>query len=270
VKRPLNLARHPFRNERLPTLLFLLGCAVLLGLSVRHAVAARDLLPERTAGVDGELVTLEQEVARLRSEAESLRTRSASEQALREWAVIRDLVDRRAFSWSELLGRLEGVVPAGIRLVSIAPSGAHGEIEVAVGAVGEAVEDGLEFLKALQKGREFKEPFLSSVSEGAEGIDFSYTMIYEPGPRASGKEPGRPAPDEEPGRAAVDPGQAAAGSAGKTDEMALGDDPEDAELGNGPEGGPPEIGPEHPALEGEPADAAPGQSPRADPLGGER
>jgi Tfp pilus assembly protein PilN len=188
VRRPLNLARQPFRNERLPTLVLLLGCAVLLGLSVRHAVAARDLLPERTAGVDGELVALEQEVARLRTEAARLRTRSASEQALREWAVIRDLVDRRAFSWSELLGRLEEVVPAGIRLVSIAPTGTDGEVEVAVTAVGEAVEDGLEFLEALQKGEEFREPFLSSVAEASEGIGFSYTMIYVPAATASGEE----------------------------------------------------------------------------------
>jgi Tfp pilus assembly protein PilN len=185
VRRPLNLARQPFRNERLPTLVLLLGCAVLLGLSVRHAVSARDLLPERTAGVDGELVALEQEVARLRTDAARLRTASASEQALREWAVIRDLVDRRAFSWSELLGHLEEVVPAGIRLISIAPGGTGGEIEVAVGAVGEAVEDGLEFLRALQTGEEFEEPFLSSVSEGREGIDFAYTMIYVAGSRAS-------------------------------------------------------------------------------------
>jgi Tfp pilus assembly protein PilN len=215
VRRPLNLARQPFRNERLPTLVLLLGCAVLLGLSVRHAVAARDLLPERTAGVDGELVALEQEVTRLRSEARSLRTRSASEEALREWAVIRDLVDRRAFSWSELLGRLEEVVPAGIRLISITPTGTAGEIEVAVMAIGEAVEDGLEFLQALQEGEAFEEPFLSSVAEGGEGIDFGYTMIYVPGSGASegdtadvateeGREP--VAAEEEPSSTVFDEG----------------------------------------------------------------
>ena len=98
MSRPLNLASRPFRNERLPTVLLAVGCVALLGLGVRHALAARDLLPERTAGVDGELVALEEEVARLRSEAARLRTRSASTEALREWAVVRDLVDRRAFS----------------------------------------------------------------------------------------------------------------------------------------------------------------------------
>ena len=231
MRRPLNLARRPFRNERLPTLVLLIGLVVLLGLSVRHALAARDLLPERTSGVDGELVALEQEVARLRTDAARLRTRSASDEALREWAVIRDLVDRRAFSWSELLGRLEEVVPPGIRLVSIAPAGADGEIEVAVTAVGESVEDGLELLQALQKGPEFKGPFLSSVSEASEGIDFAYTMVYVPGSRSSEGGPDAVDSDEGPERAAAE--------------------------GQGP--GAPEDEPEDTAFEGEPDATSPGE-----------
>jgi len=188
VRRPLNLARRPFRNERLPTLVLLLGCVVLLGLSVRHALAARDLLPERTSGVDGELVALEAEVTRLRAETDRLRTGGAPAEALPEWAVVRDLVDRRAFSWSELLGHLEEIVPADVRLVSIAPEGSGGQIDVRVRAIGRTVEDGLELLQALQDREEFREPFLTSVLESNQGIDLSYTMSYAPGPPASGGE----------------------------------------------------------------------------------
>jgi Tfp pilus assembly protein PilN len=159
---------------------------LLLGLSVRHALAARDLLPARTAGVDGELVALEDEVARLRSEAAELRTRSASTEALQEWAVLRDLVDRRAFSWSALLGHLEPVVPANIRLLSIAPATARGQLEVSVSAVGRSVGDGLEFLEAMQQSPHFEAPFLTSVSEASAGVDFAYTVDYVPDPAASG------------------------------------------------------------------------------------
>ena len=188
MRGPLNLARRPFRNERLPTLLLLLGCVVLLGLSVRHALAARDLLPARTSGVDGELVALEGEVARLGAESSRLRTRGAPAEALREWAVVRDLVDRRAFSWSELLGHLEEVVPADVRLLSITPIGSEGQIEVSVRAVGRTVEDGLELLQALQDREEFREPFLTSVGDTNQGIDLSYTMSYGPALPASGGE----------------------------------------------------------------------------------
>lgn len=176
--RPLNLASRPLRNERLPTLLLLVALVALVGLSVRHAVAARDLLPERTATVDGELVALEEEVARLRGEAARLGTRTAPVETLQEWAVVRDLVDQRAFSWSALMGHLEEVVPPNIRLVSIAPAVTQGRLEVEMSAVGRAVEDGLAFLKALQESPRFDAPFLTSVTEASEGIDFSYTLNY--------------------------------------------------------------------------------------------
>jgi Tfp pilus assembly protein PilN len=167
VRRPLNLARRPFRNERLPTLVLVVGCVALLGLSVRHALAGLDLLPERTAEVDGELVTLEQEVGRLRAESDQLRAREAPPEAVKEWEVVRDLVDRRAFSWSRLLGRLEGVVPADVRLLSIAPESSEEGIAVTIRAVGRTVEDGLEFLEALQDVKDFREPFLTSVAESS-------------------------------------------------------------------------------------------------------
>lgn len=188
MRRPLNLARQPFRNERLPTLVLLLGCVVLLGLSVHHALAARDLLPERTSGVDGELVALEAEVVRLRAETDRLRTGGVPSEALQEWAVVRDLVDRRAFSWSELLGHLEEVVPADVRLLSIAPQGSEGRIEVRFRAIGRTVADGLELLQALQGREEFREPFLTTVVESNEGIDLSYTVDYAPERATSGEE----------------------------------------------------------------------------------
>ena len=177
---PLNLAREPLRNERLPTLLLAVGCAVLLGVSAHHALVARDLLPERTSGVDGELVRLEQELAQLRRESEELKGRSASAETLQEWAAVRALVYQRAFSWSGLLGSLEEVTPADVRLTSIAPAGSEGEVELQLRAVGRTVEAGLGFLEVLQGREEFREPFLESVAETDDGVEFEYSVGYVP------------------------------------------------------------------------------------------
>jgi Tfp pilus assembly protein PilN len=192
VSRPLNLATRPLRNERLPTAILAVACLVLVGLTVRHAFAVRDLLPERTAAVDGELVALEQEVARLRAEFRELQTRSATPEALEEWAVVRGLVDRRAFSWSELLAHLEEVVPPNVRLTSIAPAGEEGQVELTVQAVARSVDDGLAFLEALQRKDVFQDPFLTSVNEVNDEIDVPYTMTYVPTaapPDAAGEGP---------------------------------------------------------------------------------
>lgn len=187
MSRPLNLARRPVRNERLPTLLLVVGCAALLVFSVGHAVAARDVLPGRTTNVEREVVTLEGEIERLRVESAELARQSAPSAALREWAVVRGLVDGRAFSWTGLLATLEAIMPPGIRLVTVDPREHEGRVELTVSAIGHSVEDGLAFLKALQGSREFPDAFLTSVSESPQGIEFSYTMRYLPGATPGGK-----------------------------------------------------------------------------------
>jgi Tfp pilus assembly protein PilN len=182
VSRPLNLARRPLRNERLPTLLLSAGCVVLLLVSGYHGLVARDLLPERTAAVDGELVSLEEERARLRRESAELAGHTASPQQVEEWAALRALVDRRTFSWSALFGSLEEIMPPGVRLVSVVPAGEEGRIELTLSAVCRTVADGHEFLDVLQQSRQFEEPFPESVGETGEGVEFNITVGYVPGP----------------------------------------------------------------------------------------
>jgi Tfp pilus assembly protein PilN len=184
--KPLNLAGRPLRNERLPTVLLLAGCVALVVLTVGHALAARDVLPGRTTNVELEVVALEQELERLRTEAAELSRQSAPPATLREWAVVRGLVDSRAFSWTHLLALLEETVPPGVRLVSIAPNESEARIEVSLTAVGRSVEDGLAFLKALQARKEFERAFLTGISETAQGIELSYTMRYWPGAMEGG------------------------------------------------------------------------------------
>jgi Tfp pilus assembly protein PilN len=182
VSRPLNLARHPFRNDRLPTLALALGCLLLVAVSVRQALAVRDLLPGRAGKVDAELVRLDADVTRLRAQQAKLGRETAPPASLREWAAVRDLVDRRTFSWSALLACLEETMPAGVRLRSIAPGGEAGRLEVRLEAVGRTAADGYAFLAALQKRREFSKAFLGSVSQTPDGVALSYTVQYAPGP----------------------------------------------------------------------------------------
>ena len=61
MKPPLNLAREPFRNERLPTLLLGIGTLALLAATARQAQVAWELLPGRARDVSSELQSLEAE-----------------------------------------------------------------------------------------------------------------------------------------------------------------------------------------------------------------
>jgi Tfp pilus assembly protein PilN len=181
--RPLNLARRPLRNERLPTLLLGLGCVLLTLVTIRHAFAARDLLPGRVKNVEGEVVALEQEVGSLRAESAELKRLEAPPQALKEWAAIKDLVDRRAFSWTGLLAALEEALPPGTKLVSIAPRPVAGGVELALSATGRSEEDYLTLVESLLSHPEFEAAFVNSVTDGPRGVDISCTVLYKPSKR---------------------------------------------------------------------------------------
>lgn len=180
MKAPLNLARQPFRNERLPTLLLGLGTVALALATLRQSVVAYELLPGRARDVEAEVQSLEAEAARLGSESASLRSLAASNEALREWSAVKRLVDRRAFSWTGLFAALEQALPPGVRLVAVQPAGGASGTELSLNAVGRSSEDALALLKALQSHGEFEGAFLNGWSEGHDGIDISCSVRYQP------------------------------------------------------------------------------------------
>ena len=97
---PLNLARQPFRNERLPTLLLGAAAFVLGAATLRQAVVDWQLLPGHARDVEGEVQSLEAQAASLRAQSSSLHEPVASRDALAECSAVKAHVDRRAFSWT--------------------------------------------------------------------------------------------------------------------------------------------------------------------------
>ena len=70
----LNLAQRPFRNERLAATAFGAAAAVLIALTLWHAIVIRDLLPARTSERHREVAALEAEATKLDTEARTLKT----------------------------------------------------------------------------------------------------------------------------------------------------------------------------------------------------
>jgi hypothetical protein len=201
--RPANLARRPFRNERLHNVLFTLAVVATLGMSVKHAFVVRRLLPGRTSALHAEVAGLEAEAVRLRAEQAGLRGVTPDPRSVARWMVVKDLVDRRAFSWTGLFARLEERLPTGARLLAITPTVQKGEIVIEVQAMVRSPEVGWQFMRALEEGGDFNSVF--PLNEGENG-EFRYTMRYRP----------RPAPAAEPpaavpsGTTAAEPGEAVA------------------------------------------------------------
>jgi Tfp pilus assembly protein PilN len=185
VSAPLNLARQPFRNERLPTIVVVAACFALAAATARHALLARDVARGRARDVASEVVAMEGEIGALRAESAELRRLAAPPDALDEWAAVKALVDRRAFSWTGLFAALEQALPPGVKLVSVSPTEEGGQTDLALVAVGRSDEDALALMAALQQHEEFDRAFLSNWREGREGFDITCTVRYVPMSRPS-------------------------------------------------------------------------------------
>ncbi len=178
MRPPLNLATRPVRNERLPGLLFAAASLILLLTAVQHAFLVRRLLPSRSAA-------LKAEVAQLQAELGSLTQRlghsedpvSPAQKA--EWLIVKELVDRRTFWWSELFTSLEQTIPPDVRVVAVTPHVSENDYWVDLTARVATIEAGLEFVQVLEERPEFEGVFPRGYNPVEETIvEYSYGMRF--------------------------------------------------------------------------------------------
>jgi Tfp pilus assembly protein PilN len=188
--RPVNLAARPFRNERLPATAFTVGFVLLAALTIWHAVVIRNLLPTRTSERHQEVAALEAEAASLAREARGLKTETPPAATLAQWSMVKDLVDRRAFSWTGLFARLEQLMPDGVRLTSVSPSVARGQVQLDLDADVRSREAGWEFVRVLENGGDFYDVYPKKET----GNEFTYVVRYRPQRAPSPTGPPAPSP----------------------------------------------------------------------------
>jgi hypothetical protein len=141
----------------------------------------------------------------VRAEAQSLRRPRPDKATVVQWALVKELVDRRSFSWTTLLSRLESVLPPDVRLVSITPEAKEGILKLKIGAVSRTAEQGLALVGKLAARKEFSQVFLLTQTDATDGgAECTYEMVYipqaepaEPAEAASAAPAPEPSPDEE-------------------------------------------------------------------------
>jgi len=118
-----------------------------------------------------------------------------------------ELIDRRAFSWTELLNQFQATLPTNVRISSVQPQvDADGRILVAISVQSRQQEDLDSFIEALEKTGVFRDVLSRSDSSNEDGTLSSVLQAYYnvapeviadppaaiPAPPAS--EPGKDAP----------------------------------------------------------------------------
>lgn len=188
-----NLATRPFYNERAVYYWLLIVTLLVIGATAFNV--NRVLLYSRS---DTQLATqasrdearaadLRQQAVRLRATVDPKQVEFASVEARQA----NELIDRRTFSWTELLNRLEATLPDNVRLVAIRPKvDDKSGIVLQMSVEARAVDDVDKFMQNLESTAAFANPLSREEHMNEQGLlesslEVGYAGAARPGIRGT-------------------------------------------------------------------------------------
>jgi hypothetical protein len=184
-----NLATRPFYNVR-AVRLALAACALLVAVltlfNVFQAVrltASQRQLGARAAEAEVEAARLRAEAARLRSDIDPRELQAVANSAREANAII----DRRAFSWTELFAEFEETLPPDVRIMAVQPRLDDGVFTVSVAVEARRAEDLDAFIEALEARNRFRGVLATQSQMTEDGLlEAVIEGAYVPPPRGEG------------------------------------------------------------------------------------
>lgn len=156
-----NLSTRPFYNDRAVQLWLLIGTLVVAlatGLNVTTAMRYRQGGNETSRQADADearTAQLRQEIAKLRASIDPRQIDAASTAARQA----NELIDRRTFSWTELLNLLETTLPDEAHIVAVRPKlEKNAGFVLTLNIVARDVDDVNQFMENLEQTGAFKNP----------------------------------------------------------------------------------------------------------------
>jgi Tfp pilus assembly protein PilN len=158
MKLRTNLASRPFYNVRAVHAAIGALAVVVLALTLFNAVQLVSLTSSRrTLGARAD--EAERRSQQLRSDANRIRTQINQKELAAVSAAAREansIIDRRAFSWTELLTQLEATLPDDVRITTVQPRLEKDIFKVGLVAEARSAEDVATFIEALEKTGAFR------------------------------------------------------------------------------------------------------------------
>lgn len=192
----VNLARVPFRNRRL----FWLTILAIFGVSSYFGLGAI----EEKVRLERELVSQTESLNRLKGTTASKKPDSKEPQPAltitadknRELLAASELIERRAFSWSQLLNDIEHHIPANVRVLRIAVNKVKAKeqrtvvadtknddrtVNLTLEVIGKSKTDVTKMMTDFERTRIFiVNPRESKVLEGMDDVQFTLDVEYTP------------------------------------------------------------------------------------------
>jgi hypothetical protein len=154
-----NLSTRPFYNDRIVRLGIAAGVLLVAALTAFNVAQIvnlnrrNDELVARTEAAESRAQTLRDQARQIRQTLDG--NEVATMQAAATEANL--LIERRAFSWTDLFNRFEETLPADVRVASVGPQlDAQGQMLVVATVYSRRVEDLIEFIERLEATRAFR------------------------------------------------------------------------------------------------------------------
>jgi Tfp pilus assembly protein PilN len=202
-----NLATRPFYNVRAVQVMLGLLAVVVLVFTVYNVTRLIQLTgSQRTLGARASQA--EADAQRLRTEAARIRTQINQKELEAVAAAAREangIIDRRAFSWTDLFTQLEATLPDEVRITNVQPRSEKGQIKIGLIAEARRPEDIAEFIEALEQSGTFRNVVpLQQRSDDTGLIEVAMEGDYSGPMRAADTAPDTPKPASAPQGAARD------------------------------------------------------------------
>lgn len=214
-----NLSTRPFYNDR--AVRTALGGLALVALMLTLFNAIEILRLEGQSREARQSFAQDAEQAReMREKARAIRQSINQTQLAAVQLSAREantLIDRRAFSWTELLNHFQATLPPDVRIAGVMPQmDDQGRMLVAVAVLSRRIDDLSEFIEALEETGAFTGVLSRSDAVQEDGTWRSDVQAYYgvPANRAAPPSPGASAGQAVPAAPASEPGKDAPGNAG--------------------------------------------------------
>jgi len=167
-----NLATKPFYNVRAVQVALSTLAAVVIGITLFNVITIFTLMTsQQTLGANAD--EAEREAARLRSEASRIRAQINPTELETVASAAREannLIDQRAFSWTELFTQFEATLPDDVRITAVQPRLEEGVFVVGVAVEARRAEDLDTFIEALEMTGSFHNVLATATQTNEEGL----------------------------------------------------------------------------------------------------
>jgi Tfp pilus assembly protein PilN len=188
----INLSTRPFYNERAVHVLLALAAAAVVAVTAFNLWQVY-VLSGRHAELRGRIAQAETKTRDLRNQATTIRRSINPKELEATVAAAREanlLIERRVFSWTEVLNQFETTLPASVRISSVRPRVERdGTMMVEVVVLARTVEAVDAFIENLEKRGAFsgvlsREEFVNEDGLIQASIEGRYRPATEPAPAA--------------------------------------------------------------------------------------